>query len=89
MKYNDRIQEFLDSELGEIPFFEGYSFKMVEEYNGWEFYSVTIRDTEFSYLFRINDKALQVDMHEDTWEDCEFYNWNVKYFWMSILDWNF
>ena len=30
---------------------------------------------------------LQIELHEDCWEDIASYDWTVKYFWMAFLEW--
>ena len=40
--------------------------------------------TDFSDDFDINDFNVQVDLNDDNWEDCNWWDTSIKFFWMAL-----
>lgn len=80
LKFKERLEEFLNSELGD------YSFKYLLEFDeNYENCEVIISDgnEEFSIDFQydIDKDDLLVCMYEDIFEVTREFDWTVKYFW--------
>lgn len=93
MKYHDKLKEFLDSELGDLPYFEKYEISLTEEHNSKEYFDVeiTTQDKKTKTLrFRVDSKDIEVDLNDEgDYTVCKDFDWTVKYFWMSLLSWDF
>ena len=86
------LQEFLNSEIDDYGL--EHTIEMTEEYGGADYYTVTISSNygeqkSKSVLFKYEDKKLFVEVHEDSWEEVEYFNHTVRYFWMAFLEWPF
>jgi len=86
MKHISIIQEYLEREVHEYSAYNNYEIHFIEEYEGKEHYEVEFKDDNLnSVRFRVNDDIIEVETNEDCWEQCEYYNYNVKYFWIALL----
>ena len=95
MKGYDKIKEFLDSELSD------YSFEFeIEKHDGYtqtkedEYYDVTVKWTysddkskNLTFHYDVRLDAVEIMLGEDNFHETNTYNWQVKYFWMALLDW--
>ena len=83
LKFKERLDEFLNSELGDYPF--KYLLEFDENYENCE---VIISDgvEEFSIDFQYDTEKddLRICMYEDIYEVTREFDWTVKYFWQVL-----
>lgn len=93
MIYEWKLKEFLDQELGDYSW--NYEIELTEEYKENEYYTVKVYDKwdnweiqniwKWSVDFRVWEKTIEVALCEDNYEEVEYFDWTVKYFWMALL----
>lgn len=93
MTYEWKLKEFLDQELGDYSW--NYEIELTGEYKENEYYTVKVYDKwdnweihniwKWNVDFRVWEKTIEVALCEDNYEEVEYFDWTVKYFWMALL----
>lgn len=91
--YKEKLVEFLHQEVGDYSW--EYEIELTEEYDGSEYYSVKIYNEwsnwekqkiwKWEVDFRVSEEKIEVCIYEDHYEDVEYFEWTVKYFWIALL----
>ena len=90
MKHYKKIEEMLESELGDYSYFK-WELNYDEDYDEYEYYTVEIKTTDErtkTLKFRVDDKVIEIEMGEDHWNETITFDFRVKYFWMALLSWD-
>jgi len=85
----ERIEEFIGSEFGDYSF--KYEIKRDHDYDdgdkiAFEIEYVNPSDEKHSMqmYYNIKEKDLYICMYEDIYEMTREFDWQVKYFWMTV-----
>ena len=90
------VRDYLDHQVSDYSFLEKYIISPSEPFEDGKYFHVDFTETKHDVLLRVsnieedNDEDcgflydIEVDMYEDAWEDCRYYDWNTKYFWMAL-----
>lgn len=91
--YKEKLIEFLDQEIGDYSW--KYEITLNEEYDWNDYYSVKIYNEwdnwekqkiwKWEVDFRVSEEKIEVCIYEDHYEDVEYFEWTVKYFWIALL----
>lgn len=90
MKYIKQLQEFLDEELSDYSSFE-YEIHFEEEYKDYERYEVDVKYNGKNFKsvsFRLHENKIEVELGEGNWYETKTYDYHIKYFWMTLLNWD-
>jgi hypothetical protein len=98
------IEEFLEGELGEYSYFSYKldEAEKVDSNEVDIIYKISNQESAQYVRFKVEfkdgfedleeieetDVTIQVDLHEENWEEITSYDWRVKYFWMTLLKWS-
>ncbi len=94
MKHYKKIEELLHSEFDDYSYFKWeLNFEEAED-NDEEYYTVdlrTIAEEEHpckTLHFKVTSDRIEIETGEDTWKEVRTYDWRIKYFWMTVLNWD-
>lgn len=92
MKHDEAVKEFIDHELDDYSYFENREIDLEDEYQGCATYSLVIKPSDgktFSVRLKASEgtkgSLLEVEISEGNWQQVEWYEPSVKYFWMALL----
>jgi len=94
-----RLKQIVDRELEDYSYFDNRTLEFEHEYNGHDYYLLTItvnddhnkiRSTRFKVCDDPDDKEdvlVEICLGEDSWHKMEWWASSVKYLWQAILIW--
>ncbi len=93
MKGYEKIKELIYGELSDYGHFEIGEIELEDQDNHQEYYSVDIKkgygndEKTLRFKYDRDEDEIYVDLSEDSWEMVRSFDWQVKYFWMAVLNW--
>lgn len=83
------VEEFCESELGDLSYFEGWKVVETESHYDDVYVDFEVRDTTLSFMVNNHTGKLSIDTTgEGSWCEIATYDWTVKYFWWALLSWD-
>jgi len=87
MEYYNKIKALVEHELDDYSYFEGWKISLENnESDEYEYYLLSTRCNDVE--FRVNDKKIEVRITEDVYQEVIWFESSIKYFWMSLLNWD-
>lgn len=95
MKGYELVKEILKKELEDYGYFKYGEINLDNDYEQTkedEYYEVDITSLgneikTLNFHYDRKKDILEIRLGEESFEETNFYDWRVKYFWMALLKW--